>query len=85
MNHAYPESTHALLMRLRDDPAAAGAELRALQDAIPDVLTLIETDLEIDRIRGLQPDQVTADQRRDLLDGQNWKRTDALNALSMKR
>jgi hypothetical protein len=85
MNGAYPESAHALLMRLRDDPTGAAAELRALRDAIPDVLTLIEADLEIDRIRGLQPDQVSADQRRDLLDGQNWKRSDALNALSMKR
>jgi hypothetical protein len=85
MNHAYPESAHALLMRLRDDPAGVAAELRALQDAIPDVLTLIEADLEIDRIRGLQPDQTSAEQRRDLLDGQNWKRSDALNSLTMRR
>jgi hypothetical protein len=84
MSHAYPESAHALLVRLRDCPADVAAELRAIQDAIPDVLTLIEADLEIDRIQGLQPDQISADQRRDLLDGQNWKRSDALNSLNVK-
>jgi hypothetical protein len=84
MSHPYPESAHSLLLRLRDSPAAVAAELRAIQEAIPDVLNLIEADLELDRVRGLGQDEMSADQRRDLLDAQNWKRTDALVALTRK-
>jgi len=84
MRHPYPESAHSLLMRLRDSPAAIAAEVRAIQEAIPDVLNLIEADLELDRVRGLGQDEMSADQRRDLLDAQNWKRTDALVALTRK-
>jgi hypothetical protein len=85
MSRPYPESAYSRLVRLRDSPAADAAELREIQDAIRDVLSLIETDLEIDRIRGLGPDEMSADQRRELLDAQNWKRSDALNALTRKR
>jgi hypothetical protein len=85
MSRPYPESAYAQLVRLRDSPAADDAELREIQVAIRDVLSLIETDLEIDRIRGLGPDEMSADQRRELLDAQNWKRSDALNALTRKR
>jgi hypothetical protein len=84
MSHPYPESAHALLLRLRDSPAAVAAELRAIQEAIPDVLNLIDADLELDRVRGLGQDEMSADQRRDLVDAQNWKRTDALVALTRK-
>lgn len=42
MSHPYPESAHSLLLRLRDSRAAVGAELRAIQEAIPGVLNLIE-------------------------------------------
>ncbi len=84
MSHGYPESTHSRLVRLRDYPAGDADEVRAIQDAIPDVLNLIEADLEIDRIHALRADQMSADQRRDLLDAQNWKRTDALDALTRK-
>ncbi len=84
MSHPYPESAHALLLRLRDNPAAVAAELRAIQDVIPDLLNLIEADLELDRVRGIGQDEMSADQRRDLLDAQNWKRTDALVALTRK-
>jgi hypothetical protein len=48
------------------------------------VLNLIEADLELDRVRGLGHDEMSADQRRDLLDTQDWKRTDALVALTRK-
>jgi hypothetical protein len=82
MSHPYPESAGSLLLRLRDRPAAVAAELRAIQEAIPDVLNLIEADLELNRVRGLGQDEMSADQRRDLLDAQNWKRTDALVALT---
>jgi hypothetical protein len=85
MSHPYPESAHTLLRRLRDDPAAVVAERQAIQDAIPQVLSLIEADLEIDRIHALGRDQISADQRRDLLGAQNWKRSDALKALSRQR
>lgn len=44
MSHAYPESAHTLLLRLRDNPAAVAAELRAIEEPIPDVLNLIEAD-----------------------------------------
>jgi hypothetical protein len=84
MSQAYPESAYSVLSRLRDSPGAVAAELRAIQDAIPDVLNLIEADLELDRVRGLGHDEMSADQRRDLLDAQNWKRTDALVALTRK-
>lgn len=84
MSNTYPESVQSLLRRLRDDPATLAAELQAIQDAIPDVVNLIEADLEIDRIHGLQQDQMSADQRRDLLGAQNWKRSDALDALTRK-
>jgi hypothetical protein len=82
MSHAYPESAYSVLLRLRDNPGEVAAELRAIQEAIPDVLNLIEADLELDRVRGLGHDEMSADQRRDLLDAQNWKRTDALVALT---
>jgi hypothetical protein len=84
MSQAYPESAYSVLVRLRDNPGAVAAELRAIQEAIPDVLNLIEADLELDRVRGLGHDEMSADQRRDLLDAQNWKRTDALVALTRK-
>jgi hypothetical protein len=84
MSQAYPESAYSVLSRLRDNPGAVAAELRAIQEAIPDVLNLIEADLELDRVRGLGQDEMSADQRRDLLDAQNWKRTDALVALTRK-
>jgi hypothetical protein len=77
-------SAHSLLLRERDNPAAVAAELPAIQEAITDVLNLIEADLELDRVRGLGQDEMSADQRRDLLDAQNWKRTDALVALTRK-
>jgi hypothetical protein len=73
-----------LLLRLRDNPAAVAAEFRAIQAAIPDVLNLVDADLELDRVRGLGHDEVSADQRGDLFDAQNRKRTDALVALTMK-
>jgi hypothetical protein len=82
MSQAYPESAYSVLSRLRDNPGAVAAELRTIQEAIPDVLNLIEADLELDRVRGLGHDEMSADQRRDLLDAQNWKRTDALVALT---
>jgi hypothetical protein len=82
MSQAYPESAYSVLSRLRDNPGAVAAELRTIQEAIPDVLNLIEADLELDRVRGLGQDEMSADQRRDLLDAQNWKRTDALVALT---
>jgi hypothetical protein len=84
MSQAYPESAYSVLSRLRDNPGAVAAELRAIQEAIPDILNLIEADLELDRVRGLGQDEMSADQRRDLLDAQNWKRTDALVALTRK-
>ncbi len=84
MSPPYPQSAYALLLRLRDDPAAVATEVRAIQNAITDVLNLIAADLELDRVRGLGQDEMSADQRRDLIDAQNWKRSDALATLTRK-
>ena len=84
MSPPYSQSAYALLLRLRDDPAAVATEVRAIQNAITDVLNLIAADLELDRVRGLGQDEMSADQRRDLIDAQNWKRSDALATLTRK-
>jgi hypothetical protein len=84
MSRPYSESAYSRLVRFRDSLAADAVEFPEIKDVIRDVLSLIEADLEIDRIRGLGPDDMSADQRRELLDAQNWKRSDALNALTRK-
>ena len=68
--------------------------VRAILSGALGVLTVVDKRREIyfvgnvkihlDRVRGLGQDEMSADQRRGLLDAQNWKRTDALVALTRK-